>query len=341
VSTPGLVELSYIVDIDIAKAKLLSARYGGKPLRSVEEISYNSVDLAIVAVPTRLHLDVTTTLLGKGVRGVLIEKPIATDLAEAIKLVEHIEALGVWASVGHVERFNPAIWSLHRLVASNILGDVLTIVARRVGPFAPRAGDTDVVYDLGVHEVDNALALMRSIPESIRAYTLQSIVTDLNDYALIILGFHNGFASLEVNRITPFKQRMLYITGSYATAYLDYMSQELRIYTMVEESIVRTNREEPLYLEDLSFILSFVEDREPLVDIYQGFAAMLVCGVALDSARRGSDIALRDTEVYASYKDYIRKAVDGYERYNLVTLKCLGIAPCNRIDKATYTSKPP
>ncbi|ALL01984.1 dehydrogenase-related protein [Pyrodictium delaneyi] len=312
---PGLVELAYIVDVDLERARLAAARYGGEPLRSVRDIPRGGADFAIVAVPTRHHLRVVLELLDRGVGGLLVEKPLTADIEEAIRLVERVEEAGVWASVGHVERFNPAVWSLHRLAARGRLGDILTIAARRVGPFAPRAGDTDVVYDLGVHEVDNALALTGSLPETVRAYTLRSIVTDLNDYALMVLGFRGGFASLEVNRITPFKQRVLYLTGSRGVAYLDYMGQELRVYTPEEESLIRVAREEPLYLEDLVLLASFAHGREPLVDIYQGFAAMLVCAAVLASARLGGELALDEYDVYQGYRGYVEKSLRGYMRY--------------------------
>lgn len=321
---PGLVKLSYIVDVDAGRARLAAARYGGRPLSSVGELPRGDVDFAVVAVPTRHHLRVFLELLERGVEGFLVEKPVAADAGEAVRLVELAEEAGVWVGVGHVERFNPAVVALHRLLSEGRLGDVLTVTARRVGPFAPRAGDTDVMYDLGVHEVDNALATMVELPEVVRAYTLRNIVTDLNDYSLAVLGFYTGFASLEVNRITPYKQRILHLTGSRAVAYLDYMDQELRVYAPGEESLVHVAREEPLYLEDLGFVYLFSRREAPLVDIYQGLAAMLVCAAALESAREGREKSLDEFDVYQRYRDRVKKAVSGYRRYREVISSCRG-----------------
>lgn len=325
---PGLVELAYIVDVDRGRAGLAAARYGGRPLERVGELPRDSVDLAIVAVPTRHHYRVAVELLERGVRGLLVEKPLAASLEEAARLVEAVEEAGAWAAVGHVERFNPAVWALHRLAARGLIGEPLTLVARRVGPFAPRAGDTDVVYDLGVHEADNALALALEAPGVVRAYTLGRIVSGLNDYALLVLGFTWGYASLEVNRITPFKQRLLYLTGSRGTATLDYMAQELRLYTELGETRVRVEKEEPLYLEDLHALAALQQGRSPLVDIHQGLAAMLVCAAGLEAAVRGRDLALEETSAYRDHGQLLARALEGYRRYREAVEACSGPRGC-------------
>ena len=320
VEHPGLVELSYIVDVDLARARRVAARYGGTPLGGVEELPAGSVDLAVVAVPTRYHLQVFRQLLGRGVRGFLVEKPLAATLGEAVELVEEARSHGAWVAVGHVERFNPAVMALHRLAARGFLGGLTTYSARRVGPFAPRAGDTDVVYDLGVHEVDNALALMGGLPETARAYTLRHLVTSLNDYALIVLGFGSAYASAEVNRLTPFKQRILHVTGRLGVAVLDYMAQSLTIYRSEGETRAHVEREEPLYLEDLHVVHAYSGGVRPAVDLYQGLAAMLACAAALEAASRGRDVALEELEAYHVASDLAREAVGGYERYRSLLL---------------------
>ena len=312
---PGLVELSYVVDPVFDKAKALAKRYGGHPVKSVKEISGEGMDFAIIASPTRTHLDVFMSLVERGVGGVLVEKPMASSLGESVEFVRVAREYGVWVAVGHIERFNPAVIYLHRLVVGGRIGDLLTFTAKRVGPFAPRAGDTDVVYDLGVHEVDNVLSLVVGLPSTVRAYTLSEIVTDLNDYALMVLGFGSGFASIEVNRLTPFKQRVLYLTGTRGVVFLDYMGQELRFFTPSEETVFRIRKEEPLYIEDLVVIKSFAEKRLPPIDVYQGFTTMLVCGAALESAKRKHDIVLEEYKVYRDYRDYIDRAIEGYRRY--------------------------
>lgn len=306
---PGLATLAYIVDVDQYRAKTTAARYGGKPLTSIRELPRKPADLAIIAVPTKHHLQAFTELIEKEVEAILVEKPMTLTLREAEKMLDTAKEAGIWVAVGHIERYNPALQSLRSILVKGRLGKPLTLTSRRVGPYAPRAGDTDVIYDLGIHEVDTALTLYSTIPENIKAYTLQSIVTNLNDYALTILGFPQGFASIEVNRLTPFKQRTLYLTTTKGVATLDYMKQTLTLYTEEEESHIRVKREEPLYVEDLDTILRLTSKKKPLVTIEQGFTAMLVCSAAIKSAQEKRDITLKDYEPYSRHEDTVKTAL--------------------------------
>ncbi len=309
---PGLVELAYVVDIDEARARRVAARYGGRPLRTPREM--DEVDLAIIATPTETHYTVFREVLGKAA-AVLVEKPISTDFPSSAEMVELARSHGITVAVGHVERFNPAVRELHRRSLSGEFGEILTAVARRVGPFAPRAQNTDVVFDLGVHEIDNALVLFGSAPEKVRSYTLEGLVSKLTDYAIIVLRYGGGFANIEVNRITYFKERKLYLTTRYSTVQLDYLAQTLRVHREREEVNVRVAREEPLYLEDLSVVESLERGREPDVDGFQGLLAVYVCQLALESRVRDRDVGFEDTEVYSSYSDLIREGLTRLRAY--------------------------
>jgi UDP-N-acetylglucosamine 3-dehydrogenase len=310
---PGSVELGYVVDIDYARAKRVAARYGAKPLSDVKELG--SVDLAIIAVPTKYHFKVFEQLVEQGVAGFLVEKPMTSSLEEAAKMLDIAEKKKLWLTVGHIERFNPAVRELHRRIAQKEIDGILTLVARRVGPFAPRAQNVDVVYDLGVHEIDNALIVYGSLPKTIRSYTLEGLVTKLTDYALIILGYEEGYASIEVNRITAFKQRELYLTTRRGTIYLNYLKQELRIHRGKEEVNVLIDKEEPLYLEDLSAIETYANGKQPLVDGYQGFLALYFCELALMSRMKGSEIDVSSNELYHRFGEVIEKGMESLRGY--------------------------
>ena len=254
-------------------------------------------------------------LAERGVRGFLIEKPMTRNLEEAINLIDLEREHGLWITVGHIERFNPAVVALHRRVAIHSFGDILTLIARRVGPFAARVKDTDVVYDLAIHEIDNALLIYRLLPYTVKSYTLGGIVSNLTDYALAVLGYGNGFASIEVNRVTPFKQRILYLTARKGVVFLDYMKQELRLYRNDEETIIRVNREEPLYLEDLTALRSFSVKSKPPVDTRQAFTALYICEKILDSTRQGREIVLDKEDDFKTYNSILEEGLKNYNRY--------------------------
>ncbi len=312
---PELLSIEYIVDVDYNRARRASILYGGKPLKNIDEIPRNSIDLAFIAAPTEYHYQLFQKLVEKDVHGFFIEKPMTSSLNEAYDLLKLVEENDLWVSVGHIERFNPAVRKLHRHIHEGWLGEILTMISRRVGPFTARVKNTSVIYDLGIHEIDNSLAIYRKLPLTIRSYTLENLVTRLTDYALILLGYDKGFSSLEVNRVTPFKQRIMYLTGSRGVAFLDYMEQRLIIHDNEHEVIVNIKREEPLYIEDLAVIKAYNEKRNPPIDPYQAFTGIYLCELATKSTRENKEIVLEEEEKYNEYKDILAKGIEGFKKY--------------------------
>src|SRR2546423_8975421 len=85
-------------------------------------------DLVAVVVPTHLHFEVASYLLDRGIN-VLIEKPIASTIDEALTLVELARMHGVKIAVGYIERFNPAITALKRHLMAGKLGQIFHLHA--------------------------------------------------------------------------------------------------------------------------------------------------------------------------------------------------------------------
>ena len=313
---PGMAELAYIVDRDRERAVFASRKYGGTSLSDAGDIPRGSVDFAIIAVPTSLHWRVFQQLVDRDVHGFLVEKPLTHSIPSSVELARQTVEMGLWVSVGHIERFNPAVREFHKRLGAGSLGKVLTYLARRVGPYTPRVADVDVVYDLGVHETDNALTVFRELPERIRAYTIKGLVSGLTDHSLGILSYSGkGFASIEVNRITPFKLRIMYLTTTTGVVFLDYMKQELKIYKGIDEVNVRINREEPLYLEDYEVLSRFAVKEEPPVDVYQAITSVYLCDKILESTRLNKELVLEELSDYQNLKDMLNKGLEGYKRY--------------------------
>ncbi|HQO78169.1 MAG TPA: Gfo/Idh/MocA family oxidoreductase, partial [Thermodesulfobacteriota bacterium] len=114
---------------------------------------YDKVEAVSIAVPTKLHYSVAREFLQRGIH-VLIEKPIASQTAEAEELVRLAHERNVVFQVGHLERFNPAL---------RALDDTLTaprfIESHRLQSFVERALDVDVIMDLMIHDIDVILSL--------------------------------------------------------------------------------------------------------------------------------------------------------------------------------------
>ena len=123
--------LAAIVDTDPARAAEAAARHQTAALNDYRELP-GKIDAAIVAAPTTLHAEIGCHLLDAGI-DVLVEKPIAIDLAEADRLIESAARGGRILQVGHLERFNPAVFALEQRATLPLFFEI-----HRMNLFSPR-----------------------------------------------------------------------------------------------------------------------------------------------------------------------------------------------------------
>src|SRR4029077_20525372 len=130
------------------------------------------LDLVSIVAPTSLHRQVTMEALASGAN-VLVEKPIASDRADAEAMISAAQNARLLLTVGHIERFNPAIRELRRRLAAGELGRIFQVKATRLGPFPARIRDVGVVLDLAPHDIDVMRFLLDSEPIRLYAETEQ------------------------------------------------------------------------------------------------------------------------------------------------------------------------
>ncbi len=209
-------ELVAVVDADRERAQETAAEFGCEALTDPATLA-GRVRAASVAVPTTAHGSVGAGLLEAGL-DVLVEKPLAADLATADALIEAADGNDRILQVGHLERFNPIVEA-----AIDMADLPLFFEVHRMSPFSPRSLDTDVVLDLMIHDLDILLALVASPIDRIEASGLP-IVSTQTDIAGARIVFRNGcVANLTASRISTEKVRKLrffqprrYVSVDYA-----------------------------------------------------------------------------------------------------------------------------
>lgn len=290
----GRSELAAVVDCDSARAGEAAAQYGSLALSEIGDLR-GKVDAAIVAVPTSAHEEVGCRLMEAGI-DVLVEKPIAVDLAAADRLVETAARLGRILQVGHLERFNPAVVELERRSKLPLFFEI-----HRLNLFSPRSLDVDVVLDLMIHDVDIVLALAGAEPQEIRAAGI-SILSEKVDIANVRLQFPNGcVANLTASRVSTERVRKLRLFQPNQYLSLDYTRQDLAIFSVGEGRQIGfeqapVTKGEPLKLQ-LDAFLDSVETRNP--PKCSGPVARQTLGGALailDKIREHSDVVSRSLE---------------------------------------------
>ena len=195
--------------------------------RMLDEVGPGAVS---VCVPTREHFDVGMACISRGV-STLIEKPLAATIEEGVSLREAADLGGVALSVGHIERFNPAVIELKRRLEAGELGRIYQMHARRVGPFPQRVRDVGVVLDLAPHDIDVMRFLLGSDVVRVQAETERRLATEHEDMLSGILRFANGVVGvLDVNWLTPTKIRDLSVLGERGMFVVDYLTRELTFF---------------------------------------------------------------------------------------------------------------
>ncbi|MDH3223963.1 MAG: Gfo/Idh/MocA family oxidoreductase, partial [Gemmatimonadota bacterium] len=196
-----------IFDIDGRRAEEIAQELGIDNHRSLEALLAGCQGV-VVSVPTEAHEAVAMEALDRGVH-VLIEKPLAPDLASARRILKRAEDAGLLVQVGHVERFNPGI-----LAAAPYLERPLFIESHRLAPFSPRSLDVAVVLDLMIHDVDLVHSLVGEAVTEIAA-TGVPVITNHIDIANARLGFEGGAVSnLTASRISVERMRKIRVWQS-------------------------------------------------------------------------------------------------------------------------------
>jgi UDP-N-acetylglucosamine 3-dehydrogenase len=265
-------ELVGIADQNAERARELGTQYHIPYFSDYHDL-LPKVEAVSIAVPTTLHHSVALDFLKKGIH-CLVEKPISFGLQEAEEMVKEADNHHVKLAVGHIERFNPAVIKLKEIVSSGILGQLLIISTRRVGPYAPRIRDVGVVIDSATHDIGVVKYLVGRNPISIYS-NAGSLVHSKEDHAVIVLDFGETAASLEVNWFTPHKVRTLVATGSEGMAYLDYIEQKVVVHNSHVE-IADIQKAEPLKLELEQFLKSINDGTAPEVDGREGLEILKI-----------------------------------------------------------------
>ena len=193
----------------------------------LEMIGTAQLDGVVIAAPTTAHPALAIAAIERGLP-VLIEKPLAAGVDEGLSILLAARRRGVRVQVGHVERYNPAVLEIGRLIHEGWLSTVYAITCRRAGPFPARIRDVGVTVDLGTHDVDIMSWIAGERPERVYAETARRLHASHEDLTFGLMHFPSGATGfLDVDWLTPAKRRTLVAVGEEGMFELDYLTQRL------------------------------------------------------------------------------------------------------------------
>lgn len=260
-------DLVAVVDVnkEIAKvAKEFGATYYDNYVKMLDT---EKPDAVSVVVPTPMHYEIADAIMSRGIH-CMLEKPIAGSVEEAKKLIQISKKNCVIFSVGHVEHYNPVVIKLKELISEGEIGEITSIICKRVGGFPPREPKSDVIVDLAVHDIGIINYLLNSNPVSITSHASRTLHSSNVDAAEILLDYGHTSGFIQTNWTTPIKIRTISITGTKGYIEANYLTQELNFYesNITKETganfetfiksvgepkhhIIKTQFEEPLLVE--------------------------------------------------------------------------------------------
>src|SRR5580700_151686 len=240
---------------------------------------------------------------------VLVEKPMASSVGEADGLIASAQRANRILQVGHLERFNPAVTAVKKIVSNPMFFEV-----HRLGVFTPRSLDIDVVYDIMIHDLDILLSLVDSPVTDLRAVGIP-VITDKVDIAHARIEFSTGaVANLTASRVSTERVRKMRFFQEHEYISVDFTRQDvLRVRVEPDPGQVEINQPkikfenvpttpgEPLRAELAAFLESVRTRKTPIVDGIAGRRALeladrVMAGI-LEHARRVQLGALSPQEV--------------------------------------------
>jgi UDP-N-acetylglucosamine 3-dehydrogenase len=286
-------ELVAVCDVNAERAKSIARQYGIKAYTNSAKMLKNE-DIEAVSVCTWSTMLAKEALkaLNAG-KHVLVEKPMAANTKQAKTLLETAEKNGLHLTVGFLMRFIPGLQHIRRAVEKKEIGELVCATAKRFSQWPERIGDVGVVKDTAIHDIDVMRFIFDEEPIMVYAKTGSMMHRKFEDYAQIMLTYKDGkSAFIESNWLTPYKTRLLTVTGSNAIMRLDYMTQELWIEDQKATLMPRYAWQEPLKLELQHFADCILEKKKPLITGADGLNALEIAEAALRSSAKNKAIKL-------------------------------------------------
>jgi predicted dehydrogenase len=258
-----------------------------------EALADERVAAVVVATPVSTHVPLAELVLASG-RHCFVEKPLASSVSAAERVVGLAAERGLTLMVGHLLAYHPALIALRGLCEAGELGEIRYVYSQRLNLGRLRA-DENALWSLGAHDVSAILALTGELPARVSARGESYVRDGVEDVVFAHLGFAGGLAAhVHVSWLDPRKERRLTVVGSRRMATFDDMEAErtLTVYdkgfdpdTMAEgEYVARSgeqrspaiSRREPLRIELEHFLGCLRDGTPPRTDGREGLRVVRV-----------------------------------------------------------------
>ena len=226
---PNYYELAGCYDESEESTKIIREKFGVNCFADIEAL-LTKTDAVVLAVPSSLHREYGL-LAAHYKQHTLIEKPIALSEEDGMLLCQAFAQAGKTLMVGHVERYNPAVIEMKKILESESNDSIIAIDAKRCSPFDPRIGDTNVIFDLMIHDLDIVLNYLQPDPMgSMYANALTVKSKAYSDYVHAVVQHEQGaISTICASRVTEHKVRTIEVHTKQAFIQADLLHKTLQV----------------------------------------------------------------------------------------------------------------
>jgi UDP-N-acetylglucosamine 3-dehydrogenase len=290
-----LSELGVLVavcDADSQKSKEYGEKYSVNHYESLDELlTSEEFDGAFVVTPTSTHSEIAKKLL-EAKKHVFVEKPMTYKSEDGERLVKLAEKNKVILTCGYIERFNPAVDVVKKIVKEKKFGELVMLEFHRENRMPLHIKDVGIIYDTSVHDIDTANWLFDDMPNVVFARA-GKIKHEREDFANIMLGYKNDkVAIISSNWITPKRIRKFEAVCTDARISSDFITQEIIVEKSENSETIQNEKQEPLLLEIQSFLGAIEGKNELIVKSQQAVNVTKIAEAALLSSQKGIPIYL-------------------------------------------------
>jgi predicted dehydrogenase len=223
-------ELAWLCDAsEPARARLAAQFPAARSTASLEDLLGDpQLDAIVLATPVPTHAELAIAVAKAG-KHCFVEKPLATNAADAERAVAAADAAGRVLMVGHLLEYHPAVARLKELIDADELGELYYVYGNRLNLGKLRA-DENALWSLGAHDVSVALHLIGEEPEECVAHGASYVREGVQDVVFCYLRFPSGIvAHLHLSWLDPHKERRLTVVGARRMATFDDMLIEGKV----------------------------------------------------------------------------------------------------------------
>ncbi len=284
--------LAAICDVNPEKSKEYGEKYSVNYYQSLEELlKSEEFDGALVVTPTSTHTEIAMKLL-ESKKHVFVEKPMTYKSEDGEKLAKLAEKNKVILTCGYIERFNPAVDIVKKIVNEKKYGDLVMLEFHRENRMPLHIKDVGIIYDTSVHDIDTANWLFNDMPQVVFARA-GKIKHEHEDFASIMLGYKNNkVAIISSNWITPKKVRKFSAVCTEAIISSDFISQEIIVEKDEKYEKIENEKQEPLLREIQNFLDAIANKTQQVVKAQQAVNVTKIAEAALLSSQKGTPIYL-------------------------------------------------